>query len=94
MTSFPLYDELAKEALKEPKEINIKNLAATLSSLSQEHNEMIFLLIYHHSVINNNKFAKVPYGGSVMPGGKGVLFSITSIPPALQQIIVKYIEKY
>lgn len=92
--SFPLYDKLAKEALDNPHNINIKTLAATLSKIDNvEHAENIFLLMYHHYVINRgNTFVTLPYAGSSLPGGKGATFPITSVPPALQQILIKYIE--
>lgn len=87
--SFPLYDDLAKEALLNPVDLNGKKLAAALASLPVEHGNIVFLLMYHH---NNNKHASIPYGGTVLPTGKGVCFAIQSIPPALQQILEKYLS--
>jgi hypothetical protein len=88
--SFPLYDELAKEALTNPVDLNGKKLATNLASLPVEHGNIVFLLIYHH---NNNKYTSIPYGGTFLPAGKGVCFAIQSIPPALQQILEKYLAR-
>ena len=78
-----------------------KRYCATINRLQPEHRKIIFLLIYHHYVINilrrdtpnmNNRRNELPYGGKIGVRGKGIHFDGSYLPIDLQQIIVKYIE--
>jgi len=71
-----------------------KQHSNTITRLSQEHLNIIYLLILHH-YINTNKanIAELPYGSKTISNGKGVLFKrISQIPEPLQKIIHRYLS--
>lgn len=101
---FPLYDELVKEASKDTTAvIDPSRICRTLSFISKEHAEMIFILIHHHHIVENGvSFKTVPYNGTVGAMNnrgssadgelKCVSFCFTSLPGKLKLIIAKYLE--
>lgn len=93
---FPLYDILL-ERTKDPRfqAIDTIRVCRTLSDLPIEHAEIIYALILHHEILHSKgvRFRNVPYNGNVLGQGKGVHFTITNLPPILQQIIILYISK-
>lgn len=93
---FPLYDKLYQRVTaKSESVIELKKICATINSIDeQEHNDIIFALIYHHEMkeVNGIRFKAAPYGGVLFKSGKGTTFDMTKIPPILQKIIAEYIQ--
>lgn len=102
---YPLYDNLLKRITgrKEEHSVDIKRMCATINDISLHssgddtliHYEEIYLLILHYEILVNKGmlFSDVAYNGSVMIGGKGILYSTNELPPLLQKIIAEYLEE-
>lgn len=105
--AYPLYDQLlASVTARGTYDVDIKRVCNTISGLAQhlppaqatEHYEEIQALIIHHDALTSLPTAAssspqpVPYGGTVMVGGKGVLNRIENMPPVLQRIIAEYVQ--
>jgi len=99
--TFPLYEQLCETVTKNTNLPDWKTLSFTINSLTPEQCEIIFALIYHHHQLGNEnkgssfrikKEPGLPYGGKPFEGGKGVLYTATSFPPILQNIINEYVK--
>lgn len=102
--SYPLYDTLLTSVMSRGNyDVDIKRVCNTINGLSQNlspadanaHYAEIQALIIHHDALTRGIVstpASVPYGGTVMVGGKGVLNRIENMPPVLQRIIAEYIQ--
>jgi hypothetical protein len=97
---YPLYDQLlASVTARGAYDVDIKRVCNTINNLSQyltaahanEHYGEIQALIIHHEAMNGG-LQPVPYGGTIMVGGKGVLNRIENMPPVLQRIIAEYVQ--
>lgn len=92
--SCALYDKLKGKS----KRLLEKNDCATINSLSQEHLEMIYVLILHHSMILKSKSSEIPFSGKIMGKGrggegKGIIYKVNDLPNDLQQIISGYLDE-
>lgn len=92
---FPLYNELRDEVQNTTMAPDWKTLVLLIHQLSQEHLEILFVLIYHHwQEENTSKRAALPYHGKYLTEAKkGVIYQIHQLPVLLQNIIAKYIER-
>lgn len=92
MSKLPIYDNLSKLHDVKSSSQNYEQLRLTISSLPEEHSKVVFLLIYHHSLLNstNNK-GKLPYGGNFIAGTSTPLFNMDYLPLDLKQILNKYV---
>jgi len=91
---FKLYDNLVESIKNTPVEkYVISNICSTIGNfLTIEHRNLLFLIIYHHYQLHNNKSKKTcPYNGNVYPIGKGVSFNMNNFPDDLVHLIVRYI---
>ncbi len=96
---FNLYDILkaqVQEGFQPGAEI-ANNLFLNIASLPPKHMEIVYVLIIHHYIItqneNLNKPLVLPYDGSVLPGGKGILLKQEQLPVPLIKIITIYLNK-
>lgn len=91
--SFALYDELNN--LNEDIFIDTITVCRTINNLSENHTEMIYLLMLHYFFITNKSLPKSPpYGCSTFGGGRGIKATWSNIPAKLQKIIVRYLNKF
>lgn len=100
---FPLYDEIVERIRNSPAQsIDLRRVCSTINSIhqhiekqdeAQEILDTIFALCFHHELVENRgvMFRSTPYSGKVLEGGKGVLYTVTNLPPFLQQIIATFI---
>ncbi len=94
LPEFELYDKLVLSINNKPIESYVINsICSTIGRyLSLEHREMLFLIIYHHYQLHNNKSKKMcPYNGNIYPRGKGASFNMNYFPEDLLHIIIRYI---
>jgi hypothetical protein len=101
---FPLYDYLLNKVnTRVEKSIDIKNVCLTINdfsnTLSSEesilHYNNITALMYHHELLTRGMLlTAAPFDGRIMVGGKGILYTISNLPPLLQQIIAQYVDEY
>jgi hypothetical protein len=99
---YPLYDELVRKVkARSENGVDIKRLCSTINNIAQtnstesmlEHYAEIGALILHYEfIITGSIPTAIPYDAKIMVGGKGILYTITSMPPDLQRIIGQYIE--
>jgi hypothetical protein len=97
---FPLYDHLSEISSKITQNPDWKTLSYKINSLTPEQCEIIYALIYHHSIeipkLAGSSFrAKKesgPYGGKPFDGGKGILYTPSTFPSQLQNIISEYVK--
>ena len=94
-----LYDSLkalVQAGFQPPAEI-ADNLFLNIASLPPIHMEIVYVLIMHHYIItqneNLNKPLVLPYDGSVLPGGKGILLKQEQLPVPLIKILTIYLNK-
>lgn len=73
---------------------DVGKLSNILNGLPREHSEIVFALIYHHSLVENKgvTFQKTPYSGMPVHGGKGIIYKIHNLPPRLISIISAYVK--
>ena len=91
MSLFPLYDEVIAKMDGSETGLN-KCQCATITRLSQEHLNIIYLIILHHHIHNGGSKTEVPYGGKTISNGKGVTFkNLTQVPDDVQKIIHRYL---
>jgi hypothetical protein len=91
---FKLYDDLVESIKKRPVDKYVINsICSTIGRfLSLEHRNMLFLIIYRHYQIHNNKSKKsFPYNGNTYPTKKGAAFNMNNFPEDLRHLIVRYI---
>ena len=90
---FPLYDRLVGKVKDGVFSTNHQKISLILNEAPKEHGEIILALIYHHSLVEGKglTFQKNPYSGMTLPGGKGFVCKIQSLPPFLQHIIDAYL---
>lgn len=95
MQSFPLYDELKGQITEQQQALSIQSLCLTITNLGQDHGEIIFALIHHHSLLEEQgSFKTIPYGGQIPKGGINLVqFNPAVLPGDLKLIIAKYLEK-
>jgi hypothetical protein len=90
--TFPLYDSLLE---KSETMQDIPDVWKYIPNLPAEHLEMIYALIYHHSLKDPaQKFTKkciTPYKSKVFDTGKGVIFQVNLLPFVLQRVISTYV---
>jgi hypothetical protein len=96
MQQFPLYDSLNELALRDTK-INLNELNSKIPDLTDDQQEVIAALIYHHSlveriIIRSKKIAIVYSGKTVSDNKTGVIFTISLLPELLQKIIAVYVN--
>ena len=101
---YPLYETLLRRISERKEEhgIDVNRMCATISdisfTLSHEdiiaHYEEIHLLILHHEILSNKgvMFSDIPYGGNLMFGASGIIYTISELPPVLLNIIAEYLE--
>lgn len=93
-SSCALYDYLV-DKLNEgvAQSVDVKRMCLAINNLEEEHNENIYILIFHHETLENKgvSFRSNPYRSKTMDGGKGVIFTLSEFPGKLQQIIALYI---
>jgi hypothetical protein len=87
---FDKYDQLKGGSSNIP--LNSK-YCATITELPMEHRNMIFMLIYHHSLKTMAKPHDLPYKSKIGLNGKGLNFNTSTLPLDLQYIIVRYLDE-
>lgn len=91
---FPLYEQLVEIATKTPtSDLDPQKMASLINSLEMEKLEVIQALIFHHyfttaKTIDN----KIPYGGTIFHGNRGVKYTISMLPDQLKSIIWTYLQ--
>jgi hypothetical protein len=87
--------ELYVQLLTKSSTIDIsKQLWAGIGKLNIKHCEMIYFLILHDFILQGGDANKsLPYTPRVMPGGKGVLFSVDKqkLPERTQGVVIAYL---
>lgn len=92
MSLLPIYDEIVSQ-MNGDETIIDKSHCRTITRLSQDHLNVIYLIILHHYIQNSGDKSTLPYGSKTVSKGKGIMFkNINQIPEDLQKIIVKYID--
>ncbi len=98
---FPLYNELKKNS---QSYIEVPDVWKYVMNLPLEHLEIIYALIWHHSLLEQPKLkngsisissqrkANIPYKGKLFDTGKGMIFQVKELPIELQKIIAYYIS--
>lgn len=80
--SFPLYDKLLDEKPKHSYE----QACRTIDMLNVEHHEIIYLLIYHHCALNEQK---LPPSERI---GKSYKFDMKKMDKTLRRVLRCYIN--
>ena len=92
MSAFPLYDELKRSTEAVPERVK---LCAMINSLEQrEHLDILFALIFHHSLLDSSSSSTqrtIPYSGRLVSRDRGLRFEIDRLPPSLVEILGRYI---
>ena len=92
MSLFPLYDRIVK-SMDGRETVLTKNNCTTITRMSQEHLNIIYLIILHYYILNNPKKKDLPYGCKTVSNGKGICFKhLSMIPDECQKIIYRYIH--
>lgn len=105
LVQHPLYDLLLKRVTEtQNKNVDITRLCSTINSIGQNasreeanfHYNWIGSLILHHEILSNNGvlLTTLPFNCKLMTGESGELFTISHLPPILQQILAEYIDYY
>lgn len=91
MSLLPVYDEIL--SLMNGEEITLnQSYCTTIAKLSQEHLNIIYLLILHHYITKGKNKTDLPYNAKTISNGKGVTFrKLSQIPDDLQKIIYRYL---
>lgn len=88
---FPLYDKILKSMDGTETGLNQKH-CSTITRLSQDHLNIIYLIILHH-YLKTNKPSELPYGCKTISNGKGIIFrKLNQIPEEVQKIIYRYLK--
>lgn len=105
LVSYPLFDKLFSEIEnKEVRTIDIAFIGNTFRTMGQNfpiekvlshYEEVMALIIHFYGLANKGKLSDfIPFDGKGMPGGKGILYNISNLPPILQEIIQDYLKIY
>lgn len=84
----PLYEELSTIQV----ELDLANLAISLSGLSPDHAMIVQSLIIHHRHLEGGCEA-LPYGGSLLTKTRGAKYDLNQMPTKLRQILMAYVIK-
>ena len=91
MSLLPLYDEIVSGMNGQETILN-QTHCATITKISQDHLNIIYLLILHHYIKNKPGKNDLPYGSRTISNGKGISFrKLSQIPDDLQKIIHRYL---
>lgn len=103
LPSYPLFNKII-EYIQNNKNGSVVDLSLTSNTLrnmsntlpfsesSPHYQEIMALIIHFYTIGNKGKIPDtVPFSGTCMPGGKGILYNVSEIPPLLQEIIQTYI---
>lgn len=103
MSNYPLYDYLNSKNMSS-NEIDMKIISSTMNSLktlsdsdSKKHYEEINSLVYYYYFKENGKFPTGKgsvYGATIMPGSKGMIYTIKKLPINLQLILQNYCKTF
>ena len=91
LMKYPLYDELASMKVGEDYQVSFIFHAA---SLTLEQRKVLYALILHHHFKDNDvsNSGRIPYGGTLMHGNKGVLTDLNNIPKKLRSVLYAYVK--
>ena len=87
---FPYYDELLERS--KSVEDNWKSVCPLFIKLDNENLSLLFAIIYHHGLLNNNPVESIPYKGKTNKNGRGIIFNGKDIPDDLKKIIQVYMS--
>lgn len=91
MSLFPLYDEVVSKLDNTETSLN-QTHCTTITKLTQEHINIIYLLILHHYIKHKPGKMDLPYGSRTVSGGKGISFRrLSQMPEDIQKIIYRYL---
>lgn len=91
MSLFPLYDQIVSQMDSKETVLN-QNHCTTIARLSQDHINIIYLLILHHYTKTKPTKSDLPYGAKTISNGKGITFRrLNQLPDDLQKIIYRYL---
>lgn len=91
MSLFPLYDEVVSQMNGKETILN-QTHCTTITRLTQEHLNLIYLLILHHYIKTKPGKMDLPYGSRTVSNGKGISFRrLNQIPDNVQKIIHRYL---
>lgn len=92
----PLYVSLYEKSKSTCGNMNWSTTSSKINSMNEKEMEILYVLILSHYFVENKTFLEkkkmTPYKGKLMDASKGILYTITDIPPRLQQIIYLYVE--
>ena len=92
MSLYPLYDEVLASLSGNETVLN-QSHCTTIAKLSQEHTNIIYLLILHHYIIAKPGKVDFPYNSRTISNGKGISFRrLNQIPDDCQKIINRYLS--
>lgn len=91
MQQCPLYDSLL-EYSRTTSDMSPKTLCTTLSSLSKEDSELVYSLMYHHSIINHLPIDDNLFKSRNISSSGGLLMNLNNIPLDLQKILVSFVK--
>lgn len=91
MSLFPLYDQVVNQMDNHETVLN-QSHCTTITRLSQDHINIIYLIILHHYIKNKSNKTDLPYNGRTISNGKGITFrKLSQLPDDLQKIINRYL---
>jgi len=87
-----LYDDVISKMDGSETTLN-QTHCSTISKLSQDHLDVIYLLILHHFHLKGKPGkTELPYGAKTISNGKGINYrKFNQLPDDLQKIICRYL---
>ena len=94
-----LYDEVIK-SMDGTEDLLTGENCSKISMMNGPVVDNIYLLIFHHFVINNKGYKQILMDGKEYPyksklatkDGKGLKFAVAALPDDVQRIIVRYLK--
>lgn len=91
MSLFPLYDEIVSKMDGTETPLT-RSHCTTINRLSQEHLNIIYLIILHHYQQHKQGKDDLPYGCRTVSNGKGISFRrLNQVPEEVQKIVHRYL---
>ena len=88
----PIYDEIVSQMTGSEPSLS-RAECTTIAKLSQEHLDIIYLLILHHYMQENPGKKDIPYNGKTISDNKEVMYrKLSQLPDDIQKIINKYLS--
>ncbi len=98
MIEFPLLKQLRDRAIKN-KEYDVKKVCSRINSLPDNQLEIVqALILYYYASTGGGSLGdgstkfRLPYGGKVFDGGRGCLFTLSTLPRELQDLLAVFVD--